>query len=433
MVLLPAQRQPLKIFLVTTTVLLVVTMALISFVYMRTPRFHFTANQTILGWLGWATLATSTLYISLKYKKECFFVFLVFFIFGFFSKAYLEPSSDQLDHLHRTYENCKNIDTGRRINYGLWQYNMNSLFLCEKEINYNPERKLFKIDILHALYLSFASTILYTISRNAGLPAKWSILSLIISILFMGTNKFSYFRYYSYGPSFTSLCIYWTWISLFFFSKKREMIFYGLAAALPLSIIIIVNHIQEVIFLFFIMFFWTTINLTEKISYSINKYRNLTAWFFIILLALYIVPQFKIAQETIQIIPFKNIWEKNQSVIFYWNNIHIMGKIWQAQYRVTETIGLMGIFPLVISPLLFFINKKKISMSTAARVTILGALPFLVFCTPLLHHLWVAHVKIPVYYRIAYSSLFWIPIAYFLYTIETLYQSFWSRRRVQYP
>lgn len=433
MVLLPTQRQPLKIFLVTTTVLLVVTMALISFVYMKTPRYQFTTSQTMLGWLGWATLATSTLYISLKYKKECFFVFLVFFIFGFFSKAYLEPASDQLDHLHRTYENCNNIDTGRRINYGLWQYNMNSLFLCEKKIIYSPERKLFNIDILHALYLSFASTILYTISRNAGLPANWSLLSVVISILFMGTNKFSYFRYYSYGPSFTSLCIYWTWISLFFFSKKKEMIFYGLAAVLPLSIIIIVNHIQEAIFLFFIIIFWIIINLTEKFYGSRNKYRNVSAWFVFIFLVLYIVPQFNIAQETNKIIPFKNIWEKNQSVVFYWNNIHIIGKIWQHQYRVTETIGLMGIFSLVISPLLFFINKKKISISTAVRVTVLGCLPFLVFCTPLFHYLWVAHVKIPVYYRIAYSSLFWIPITYFLYTIETFYQYFWSRRRVQYP
>lgn len=432
MVLLPAQRQPLKIFLVATTVLLVTIMAVISIVYIVTPRFHFTINQTVLGWLGWATLTTSSLYISLKYKKECLFIFLAFFIFGFFSKAYLEPASDQIDHLYRTHEKCRNIDNGTRLNTGLWQYGMNSVFLCEGDKKLQlPEYKLFAIDILHGLYLGFASTILYTISRNAGLPAKWSLLSVIISAIFMGTNKFSYFRYYSYGPSFTSLCIYWIWISTFFFSNRRKMIFYGLAVSLPLFTIIAVNHIQEAVFLIFLLSFWIIINATEKISYSKNNYLNLTLWIVVIFLSFYIFPQFKDVQEAIQIIPFKNMWEKNLNVVYYWNNIHVTGKIWQPQYRVTETIGLMGFLPLAISPLLFFANKEKIPTSTAARVTLLGFLPFLVFCTPLFHYLWVAHVKIPVYYRIAYSSLFWIPICYFLYTAETLYQSFWTRRRVQ--
>lgn len=432
MVLLPAQEQPLKIFLVATTVLLVAIMTAISIVYLAAPRFHFTINQTVLGWLGWATLATSSLYISLKYKKECFFIFLAFFIFGFFSKAYLEPASDQIDHLYRTHEKCRNIDNGTRLNTGLWQYGMNSVFLCEGHKKHQPpEYKLFTIDLLHGLYLGFASTILYTISRNAGLPAKWSLLSVIISTAFMGTNKFSYFRYYSYGPSFTSLCIYWIWISTFFFSIRRKMIFLGLAASLPLITIMAVNHIQEAVFLFFLTFFWITINATEKIFYSKNKYINLAVWIVIIFLTFYIFPQFKAVQEAIQIIPFKNMWEKNLNVVYFWNNIHVTGKIWQPQYRVTETIGLIGTLPLAISPLLFFANKEKIPISTAVRVTLLGSLPFLVFCTPLFHYLWVAHVKIPVYYRIAYSSLFWIPIAYFLYAAETLYQYFWSRRRVQ--
>ena len=156
-----AQRRPIKAFLLTTTVLLVVTMAGISIAYIATPTSHFTISQPILGWIGWATLTTSTLYVSFKFKKECLIIFFIFFIFGFFSKAYLEPVSDQIDHLRRTYDKCRNIDTGERLNTGLWQYSMNSLFLCDSEKKvHSPKKILFNIDVLHGLYISFASTIL---------------------------------------------------------------------------------------------------------------------------------------------------------------------------------------------------------------------------------------------------------------------------------
>ena len=61
------------------------------------------------------------------------------------------------------------------------------------------------------------------------------------------------------------------------------------------------------------------------------------------------------------------MWEKNLNVVYFWNNIHVTGKIWQPQYRVTETIGLIGTLPLAISPLLFFANKEKIPISTAVQ------------------------------------------------------------------
>ena len=415
-----AQRQStVKTFLLMTNVLLVVTMAFISIKYIATPRYGFTINQTILGWLGWATLTTSTLYVSLKYKKECLLIFFVFFVFGFCSKAYLEPVSDQIDHLSRTQEKCRNIDTGDRLNRGLWQYNMNSLFLCDggKKIQ-NPEVKLFFIDTLHSFYLSFATTILYTVSRNAGLPAKWSFLSVIIALLFMGTNKFSYFRYYSYGPSFTSLCIYWLWISNFFFLKDKKRIFYGILIFLPTTAIISVNHLQEAVFLSFILSFWIIINLTEKIFHSENRGKKLSFWIIFIFSVFFILPQMEWIKDIFRMIPMANIWEKNQSIVYYWNNIHIMGKIWIPQYRVPDTIGIMGLAPLILAPILFFCNRGQFSNSMQARIILLGVLPFLVLCTPLAHYIWAAHVQIPVYYRIAYSSLYWVPIGYFLYLSE---------------
>jgi len=427
MISLPLQRQPVKIFLLTATVLLIVLMAGISIIYITTPKNHFTINQNFLGWLGWVTLTTSTLYISFTYKKECLLIFFFFLIFGYFSKAYLEPLSDQVDHLHFTYQHiCKNIDTGGRLDVGLWQYNMNSLFLCESDKKIiDPEVKLFLVDILHGLYIAFASTILYCVSRNSGLPPKWSFLSVIIAILFMGTNRFSYFRYYSYGPSFTSLCIYWIWISAFFFSKKIRNILYGVLLYIPATIILLVNHMQESVFLTFILFFWLIINLTEKICLSKNDKKNFCIWGTILFSFFFLFPQFQWGQNIfhsiINLFPISlsSIWEKNRNLVYYWNNIHIMGKIWIPQYRVMDTIGFVGFIPLILTPLLFFYKQGRFSKEAQKRIILLGTLPFLIYCTPLCHYLWAAHVQAFVYYRIAYISLFWIIITYFLYLIET--------------
>ena len=95
-----------------------------------------------------------------------------------------------------------------------------------------------------------------------------------------------------------------------------------------------------------------------------------------------------------------------------------MGKIWIPQYRVPETIGIMGLAPLALAPLLYLCNQGYFQRSAQIRIILLGCLPFLTLCTPLCHYIWATHVQLPVYYRIAYSSLFWITIAYFLYFTE---------------
>ena len=413
------RRQPVKILLLTTILVLVFVMAVISIIYIATPINQFIISRFFLGPLGWTTLVTLTVYISLKNIKECIFIFLIFFTLGFASKAYLEPISDQIDHLCRSQEKCRNIDDGGRINRGLWQYNMNSLFLCDSgKRNYPPERKIFYIDILHSLYISIASTILYNVSRNAGLPAKWSFLSVITAILFMGTDKFSYFRYYSYAPAFTSICIYWIWISEFFFLKGKKIMFLGLLFFIPAAAIIAVNHLQELIFLTFILFFWLIINLTEKINSLKRKSIIFPLWISAIFAFFFIFPQMQWFQNIFNLLPFPNLWEKNQAVVYFLGNIHIMGKVWAPQYRVPNTIGLVGLVPLALAPLVFLCNQGNFLKSVLARVTLLGVVPFLIFCTPLCHYIWAAHVQTPVYYRIAYSSLFWISVTHFLYFCE---------------
>ena len=122
----------------------------------------------------------------------------------------------------------------------------------------------------------------------------------------------------------------------------------------------VVNHIQEAVFLIFILFIWITINLTEKIYQSEYKHRNLSIWFTTLFLFFFIFPQMQWAQKIFNIVPIQNIWEKNQNIVYHWKNIHIMGKIWISYYRVPETIGAIGLFPLILTPIIWFNNKSFI-------------------------------------------------------------------------
>lgn len=407
------------------TSLLVVVMSSISLIYIFTKVNNFTINYYYIGIIGWMAISCATIYLSLNYLKECLVIFVVFFTLGFSTQAYLEPISDQIDHLYKTYERCENIDYGSRINRGFWQYNMNGLLLCQtKNVNYTPVQVLKVIDLLHGLYIGMACVILFLIGRISGLPAKWSFLAVCMALFFMGTNKFSYFRYYSYSDSFTSILMYWLWIGFFFFKKSFSKNIVGTVTAILLIIILSVNHIQEAVFLAFIVSFWIILNVTELIISWKKNISILSLWFMMLFLIFFILPQYKQFQEILNHVFMANWWDKNQSVVYHWYNLHLMGRIWVPQYRVVETIGIMGFTPLFLSPFLLCWNQKKFPISIRIRIVLLGILPFLIFCTPLCHYIWLANVAIPVYYRIAYSSLFWCTIVFYLFMIETRIRNF---------
>jgi len=422
-------RKIVSFFILSITLLLVIIMATISLIYIRTPRHLFSINIFTIGIIGWLTVSCATLYLSLKYIKECLLVFIVFFTLGFSTKAYLEPISDQLDHLHKTYEICDNIDYGVRLNSGLWQYSMNSIFLCRiKQTNSTPLEVFYLIDSLHGLYFGLGAIILFLTGRIAGMPSKWSFFAACMAFLFMGTSKFSYFRYYSYAPSFTSILLYWLWIGFFFFKKSSNQIILGTISAIILIIIISVNHMQEAVFLAFLLLFWILLNTSEWIASWTKSKIILPMWFIILFIIFFIFPQFN-AFESLLNHPFvlnhfykPDLWTTNQEVIFRWHDIYLIGRIWDPKYRVVETIGLLGLVSLIISPFLLCWNQQDFPVSTRIRIVLLGILPFLIFCIPLCHYIWVANVKIPVYYRIAYSSLFWCTIAFFLTMVES-----WTR------
>jgi hypothetical protein len=93
-----------------------------------------------------------------------------------------------------------------------------------------------------------------------------------------------------------------------------------------------------------------------------------------------------------------------------------MGKIWD--YRVIDTLGIMGVVPLLLSIFYFWPDFMKDDMDKKSRIFILGILPFIGFCIPLYHFIWVSNSPVTLYYRLCYSSMFWLSITYFLYHME---------------
>ena len=170
-----------------------------------------------LGFLGWLTIGLSVYYLSNSFKKQALFIFIIFFCLGYFTGPFLEPPADPIDHLNKSYAfiNKTNNEISNK-NGGLWTYSMNHLFLTTSKKYENPDTTLMRIDILNGLYYGLLMVVLFILAKASDLPDNWAFLSCIIAFLFFGTNRFSYFSYYSIAPSALSMLIYWLWISVFF-------------------------------------------------------------------------------------------------------------------------------------------------------------------------------------------------------------------------
>jgi hypothetical protein len=106
---------------------------------------------------------------------------------------------------------------------------------------------------------------------------------------------------------------------------------------------------------------------------------------------------------------------------------HITGKIWG--YRIPDTLGLLGALPLFMIPL--FAYRKFFGQNNDKKwlILLLGLLPFIVYCIPLLNFVWLSNCNVlGVYYRVCYSSLFWLPLTLVLSNFgEYLHGRFSSR------
>jgi hypothetical protein len=435
-------------------------MSLISINHLY-PFFHLLYFNTFnLGRLGWVVFLGGILYLSRTYLKKSFLVFITFFLLGICCGPYLEPPGDPIDHLKRAHSFCgKSGDQVQRSNSGLWHYSMISSILCYGNQPDRPQIKLIKIDLIHGLFWAVSAVVVFGLSISAGLPGAWAFLSVVVAFLFFGTNKFSYFSYYSFAPSFSSIILYWLWVSIFFFKKNRRDMATGIVFAIILIPILAVNHVQESVFLIFIVFIWLCVNIHQKtwrlfkengsvhsrnLGFSdgvlnveersnlpkrlLNIFRSRvkSVYVLVIFVFFFIVPQFEFFQEFLSQYFLLNDWEKNQKLVFSWNGIHLIGKIWS--YRVNDTLGFIGVATLFFSIALLWFKRETVSTERKSRIIILGILPFIVYFVPFFHFIWVSNCKwtpyhIRYYYRICYSSMFWITISFFIFELQQMYVS----------
>jgi hypothetical protein len=370
-----------------------------------------------LGVLGWITIFITLIYLSKQFIKQSLLIFLIFFCIGYFLGPYLEPPGDPIDHLKRTYSYCdKSSNRLSKKNRGLWHFSMSTNFLCSSEKSTSPEITLRRIDLLHGVYWGILTVGLFILSKSVGLPDRWAFLSCLIAFLFFGTNRFSYFSYYSLAPSFTSLLLYWLWTATYFFKKNWKDLFYGLLLALISLPILIVNHMQEAVFMGFIVSIWLFCNLHERIWHWLTHFQIWLkiGYFLILFVFLFVLPQFEFFQRFLSQGFERNLWKNNQQAVFCWQGFHLIGKIWS--YRINDTLGIMSVIPIIISIPLFWPNLIQINNTKKIKIFILGILPFVGYAIPLFNFIWVSNNKIATYYRLCYSSMFWIPIAFFLYS-----------------
>ena len=410
----------------------------------------------LLGVIGWITIFITIGFLSRRFIKQVLFIFMVFFCIGYYLGPYLEPPADSLDHLKKTYYFCKrNAKQIEKENYGFWHYSMSSVFLCSVKESTSPENVLTRIDVIHGVYWGLLMVGLFILSKSAGMPDQWAFFSSLIAFLFFGTNRFSYFSYYTMAPSFSSILMYWIWMSVFFFKRSWKTILLGLvmvAISLP---ILWVNHIEEAVFIGFIAVMWLFCNIHERIwellstkkktidllqsSNSQGLLHEHGIWYhqprvqtwmkrnylFILFFLLFILPQFEFFQNILTPwFPFNN-WQKNQVLVYSWHGFHLMGKIWS--YRINDTLGIISTIPVLLSIAFFWPKLIHINIEKKLRILILGILPFVGYIIPLFHFIWASNNKIEEYYRLCYCSMFWIPIAFFLYSLEGRFAIFWER------
>lgn len=432
------KNKPFHIYLRYTAISLWILISFIAinhlFVNQYWTKFYFSKyflgillDVKFFGIFCWFTFIVTFTYLGREFFLKAIIIFSIFFVFGYIKGPYLEPPSDPFEHLRRTHKICnKKTFQIPKKNRGLIHYSMTGLFLCKKIEKQNlikAESKLDIIDFVHGLMIGILALGLFILAKNARLPDRWAIFSILVAFLFMGTNRFSYISYYSLAPSFTSMLIYWLWTAVFFFKEEKNDVILGVIIGALLVPIIMVNHLQEAFFIVFIVTVWLLYNLTKKIHLFYSSRKPIIIYYVIIFFVLFLLPQFKFFQLFAQKIFIGNYWQANQKFIFSWHGWHIMGKIWNA-HRVSDTLGLINLISLLIVPVLFYSSRRYFTnilfFPRSDKIIILGILPFIGFCVPLFHFAWASNTFRVAYYRMAYSSFFWILITYFLLNFEKI-------------
>jgi hypothetical protein len=391
-----------------------------------------TLSTKFLGVLGWFIALLSSIVFAKKYERHILATGILFFLLGFYIGPFLEPPADPLEHLRRIHEwTCdKTVEELPRSNRGIWQYSMAGTVLCVEEgKTVVPTTMLRRINIVNGMFWALGSSVLFILGIQAGLPVRWAFLSVVTCFLFFGTNRFNYFRYYSLTPSFTSLCIYWFWIALFFFRKKAKDIIKGLGVAASALPVIWVNHNQEAVFLAFAVSLWLGIICLEQRRplIPVGSWKSTPALLsglfsvrFLFCCSLFIIfwllPQSTSFLHWLSQFFPRGQWPHYQSLYVQWHGLYIGGKI--AGFRIMDTLGGISIMSVILAIPYFYFGFSSQETGMRVRLFILAILPFIVYFTPLLHFAWSSNVRAKEYYRFCYASVFWLFFSDFLLGIE---------------
>jgi hypothetical protein len=389
-------------------------------------------SVTGVGYLGWGVIILTLIMLSRGFRRNALTVFVLFFSFGVWFGPFLEPPADPLEHLRRTHSFCDvqidNLPTYFDIptevelptnNKGLWHYSMSGIFLCSDQEKIQAEQMLRRINILHGMYLGILSVGMFILAKSTGMPGRWAFFSCLISFLFFGTNRFSYFSYYSLAPTFTSLFLYWLWTAIFFFRKSFMALTSGVLFGLLLIPILWVNHIQEVFLLSFLLGCWVLLNLHERIwtlaGRSIStSLRSL--YLFLVVVLFFILPQIKFFRDFLASFFPRNLWEQNQHIVVHWMGLHLFGRVWE--FRVNSTFASIGLLVVLLAVPFFYPGWIRKKNAIKLRVFVLAVLPFIGYFIPLFHFSWLSLVEGREYYRLCYATMFWLFFAYMCWGLE---------------
>ncbi len=238
--------------------------AIISINHLTTKWPGLSFNLPGLGALFLFAICVTVTFLGKDHWKPTLLVFCTFLLIGFICGPFLEPLGDPLDHLVNIKDGLtKESLQISKVNRGLWHYAMSGFLLKPFQAWLGPLRGL---DLLHGLYCGLLTVCIFLVGICAKLPRKWAFFGCVVAFVFFGFREFSYFSYYSFGPSFSSLMLFWLWIAACFFHHGLGSYTLSLLAALLLTPILITNHIQEAIFLWFAFGIFTLFSLTGLIS-----------------------------------------------------------------------------------------------------------------------------------------------------------------------
>ncbi len=380
-----------------------------------------------IGVIGWLTLIITIAYLGFSCWKQLLLIGLFFFCSGYLTGPYLEPPSDPLEHTRFAYRFCeKNSQELKLISDDLWHYSMMTVFMCNSARSQDPDHTLLHLDLLNGAIWSILMCGLFILTRSAGVPARWALIGAVIAFLFMGTNRFSYFSYYSFSAGASSLLICWLWTAMFFFQKNGKSILVGVTCFLICLPVLLSNHKQEAVFLSFITAVWLLINAHQRIWQLLRQAgfrnpegsRNPIRYTYILLVfsVFFLLPQFEWFQKFFTMTFIGNKWDANQDLVYSVHGIHLFGKIWAN--RVFETFGLLGWMPILLIVPFFWPGLFSVDTDRRNRCLLLWLLPIIGYGVPLFHFIWASNVDAGVYYRLTYCSMAWVPITFFFHQLE---------------